>query len=43
LEEGFGPEWADVVEELETARRGGEAPGEDLEGEVSRCLSRLRG
>ncbi len=43
LEEAFGPEWAGVVEELEAARRSGEAPGEDLEGEVSRCLSRLRG
>lgn len=43
LEEVFGPEWARVVEELEVARRGGEAPDEDLEGEVSRCLSRLRG
>jgi precorrin-2 dehydrogenase / sirohydrochlorin ferrochelatase len=43
LEASFGPEWAGVVEELETVRRGGGAPGEDLEGEVSRCLSRLRG
>jgi len=43
LEEVFGPEWAGVVEELETVRRGGGAPGGDLEGEVSRCLSRLRG
>ncbi len=43
LEEAFGPEWAGVVEELGTVRRRGEAPGEDLEGEVSRCLSRLRG
>jgi precorrin-2 dehydrogenase/sirohydrochlorin ferrochelatase len=43
LEATFGPEWAGVVEELETLRRGGGAPGEDLEGEVSRCLSRLRG
>ena len=42
LEASFGPEWAGVVEELEAVRRGGE-PGEDLEGEVSRCLSRLRG
>jgi precorrin-2 dehydrogenase / sirohydrochlorin ferrochelatase len=43
LEEVFGQEWAGVVEELETVRRGGGAPDEDLEGEVSRCLSRLRG
>ena len=43
LEEGFGPEWAGLVEELDTARRGGREPGEDLEEEVSRCLSRLRG
>ena len=43
LEEVFGPEWAGVVEELEAARRSGEVPDEDLQGEVSRCLSRLRG
>ena len=43
LEASFGPEWAGVVEEFETARRGGAAPGEDLEEEVSRCLSQLRG
>ena len=43
LEEVFGPEWAGVVEELEAIRRSGEVPDEDLEGEVSRCLSRLRG
>ncbi len=43
LEEVFGPEWAGVVEEFDTARRGGGAPGENLEEEVSRCLSRLRG
>jgi precorrin-2 dehydrogenase/sirohydrochlorin ferrochelatase len=43
LEEAFGSEWDGVVEELETVRRRGEAPGEDLEREVSRCLSRLRG
>ena len=43
LEATFGPEWAGVVQELEAARRSGEAPDEDLEGEVSRCLSRLRG
>ena len=43
LEEAFGPEWAGVVEEFETARRSGGATGQDLEVEVSRCLSRLRG
>ena len=43
LEEVFGPEWAGVVEELEAIRRSGEVPDEDLEGEVIRCLSRLRG
>jgi precorrin-2 dehydrogenase / sirohydrochlorin ferrochelatase len=43
LEEVFGPEWAGVVEELEAIRRSGEVPDEGLEGEVSRCLSRLRG
>ena len=43
LEEIFGPEWAGVVEELEAVRRSGGVPDEDLEGEVSRCLSRLRG
>ena len=43
LEEAFGPEWAGVVEEFDTARRGGGAPGENLEEEVSRCLSQLRG
>lgn len=43
LEEIFGPEWAGVVEELEAVRRSGGVPDKDLEGEVSRCLSRLRG
>ena len=43
LEEVFGPEWAGVVEELHAARLKGAPPGERLEGEVSRCLSRLRG
>ena len=43
LEEVFGPEWSGVVEDLEAVRRGGGVPDEDLEGEVSRCLSRLRG
>lgn len=43
LEGVFGPDWAGIVEEFDTARRSGEAPGEDLEEEVSRCLSRLRG
>jgi precorrin-2 dehydrogenase / sirohydrochlorin ferrochelatase len=43
LEELFGPEWAGVVEELHAARLKGAPAGEELEGEVSRCLSRLRG
>ena len=43
LEEAFGPEWARVVEEFDTARRGGGQFGETLEEEVSRCLSQLRG
>jgi precorrin-2 dehydrogenase/sirohydrochlorin ferrochelatase len=43
LEELFGPEWAGVVEELHAARLKGAPVGEELEGEVSRCLSRLRG
>jgi siroheme synthase-like protein len=43
LEEVFGPEWAGVVEELHAARRRGAPAGKELEGEVSRCLSRLRG
>jgi precorrin-2 dehydrogenase / sirohydrochlorin ferrochelatase len=43
LEEAFGTEWAGIVEEFDAARRSGQAPGEDLEEEVSRCLSRLRG
>ena len=43
LEEAFGPEWARIVEEFDTARRGCGATGQDLEEEVSRCLSRLRG
>jgi precorrin-2 dehydrogenase/sirohydrochlorin ferrochelatase len=43
LEESFGPEWARVVKEFDTARRGGGQLGETLEEEVSRCLSRLRG
>jgi precorrin-2 dehydrogenase len=38
LEEVFGPEWAGIVEEIGRNRRNGE---ERLEGEVSRCLSRL--
>jgi precorrin-2 dehydrogenase/sirohydrochlorin ferrochelatase len=43
LEEAFGPEWAGIVEELNTARRNGEESHERLEREVSWCLSRLRG
>ncbi len=43
LEEVFGPEWAGIVEELGRSRRSGEKSEERLEGEVSRCLSRLSG
>ena len=43
LEETFGPEWAGIVEEFGTARRSGGKPGQGVEEEVSRCLSRLRG
>jgi precorrin-2 dehydrogenase/sirohydrochlorin ferrochelatase len=43
LEGLFGPEWAGMIEELHAARKRGAPPGEELEGEVSRCLSRLRG
>ena len=43
LEEVFEPEWAGIVEEFDTARRSGEAPGQAFEEEVSWCLSRLRG
>ena len=43
LEASFGPEWVGLVEELEAVRRDGGAPDEELEGEVNRCLSRLRG
>lgn len=43
LEAAFGPEWGGIVDELDAARRDGGAPSQDLEEEVSRCLSRLRG
>jgi siroheme synthase-like protein len=43
LEGLFGPEWAGIVEELHAARVEGSPPAEELEGEVKRCLSRLRG
>jgi precorrin-2 dehydrogenase/sirohydrochlorin ferrochelatase len=43
LEEVFGPEWAGIVEELGRNRRSGEKSDGRLEGEVSRCLSRLSG
>jgi hypothetical protein len=39
----FGPEWAGIVEELSRNRRSGQKSDERLEGEVSRCLSRLSG
>ena len=43
LEGVFDPAWAGVVEELYRNRRDGEKSDERLEGEVSRCLSRLSG
>lgn len=43
LEGVFGPEWAGLVRELGKNRRNGEESDERLEGEVSRCLSRLSG
>jgi precorrin-2 dehydrogenase / sirohydrochlorin ferrochelatase len=43
LEGIFGPEWAGLVRELGKDRRNGEESDERLEGEVSRCLSRLSG
>jgi siroheme synthase-like protein len=43
LEEVFGSEWAGIVEELNRNRQTGEKSDERLEGEVSRCLSRLSG
>jgi siroheme synthase-like protein len=43
LERVFDPAWAGVVEELYRNRRNGEKIDERLEGEVSRCLSRLSG
>lgn len=43
LEGIFGPEWAGLVEELAVARKSGEKAEQRLEGEVGRCLSRLRG
>jgi siroheme synthase-like protein len=43
LEAVFDPEWAGIVEELSALRRDGASPHRDLEEEVSRCLSRLRG
>ncbi len=43
LEARFGPEWSGVVKRLNAARRAGRAPEEEVEEEVGRCLSRLRG
>lgn len=43
LEGLFAPEWAGIVERYGSARRAGSAPDAELEGEVVRCLSRLRG
>jgi precorrin-2 dehydrogenase/sirohydrochlorin ferrochelatase len=43
LEDAFGFEWADLVEELSKARRDGHKAEEELEEVVEKCLSRLRG
>lgn len=43
LEPRFDAKWAGIVERFGAARRDGAAPDEELEGEVVRCLSRLRG
>ncbi len=43
LEALFGPEWSGLVERLHSDRLEGVAPSEQLEREVSGCLSRLRG
>lgn len=43
LEGAFGPEWTGIVERFDAARRRGEDPDGELEEEVSRCLSQLRG
>ncbi len=43
LEASFAPEWAGIVERYGAARRAGAAPEAELEEEVVRCLSRLRG
>ncbi len=43
LEDVFGLEWAGIVEELNRNRQTGEKSDQRLEGEVSRCLSRLSG
>ncbi|CAN5560980.1 hypothetical protein BH24ACT22_BH24ACT22_15690 [soil metagenome] len=43
LEKQFGPEWAGLIEELRRRRGDGEEVDEDLQKEVSQCLSQLRG
>ena len=43
LEASFAPEWAGIVERYGAARLAGAAPGAEVEEEVVRCLSRLRG
>lgn len=43
LEGIFGPEWADLIQELDAARRGGQKLDGELEGVVRSCLSQLRG
>jgi precorrin-2 dehydrogenase / sirohydrochlorin ferrochelatase len=43
LEASFAPEWAGIVARYGAARLAGAAPGAEIEEEVVRCLSRLRG
>jgi precorrin-2 dehydrogenase/sirohydrochlorin ferrochelatase len=43
LEDAFGFEWANLVEELSKARRDGHKAEDELEEVVEKCLSRLRG
>ena len=43
LEPRFVPEWSGIVERFRAARAGGYEVDAETEGEVVRCLSRLRG
>jgi siroheme synthase-like protein len=43
LEPTFAPEWSGIVERFRSARERGTTVDSDTEGEVVRCLSRLRG